>query len=100
MTGRCLGDSATSWISEISRISSSLGRIAIGTGLPYKALGPGLTESLAFMWTLPETALQPGQSVNLRVWKKKYTQLMVTYGGKEWTDDLFHYGQTTVPVAS
>ena len=39
------------------------------------------------MWMLPETALQPEQSVTVRVWKKKYTQLLVTYGGKEWIDD-------------
>jgi hypothetical protein len=69
-------------------------------GSPIQTLGPGLTESVAFMWTLPETALQPGQSVTLRVWRKKYTQLMVTYGGKEWIEDLFHYGQTTVSVAA
>jgi hypothetical protein len=69
-------------------------------GSAIQTLGPGLTESLAFMWTLPEAEVQPGQSVTLRVWKKKYTQLMVTYGGKEWLDDLNHYGETTVSVAS
>lgn len=69
-------------------------------GSPIQALGPGLTESLAFVWVLPENAVQPGLSVRLRVWEKRYTQLMVTYGGKEWIDDLNHYGETTVPVAS
>jgi hypothetical protein len=69
-------------------------------GSPIQTLGPGLTESLAFMWILPEIALQTGQPLTLRVWRKKYTQLLVTYGGKEWIDDWEHYGQTTVTVAS
>jgi hypothetical protein len=69
-------------------------------GSPIQTLGPGLTESLAFIWVLPENAVQPGQSVRLRVWKKQYKQLMVTYGGKEWLDDLNHYGETAVSVAS
>lgn len=69
-------------------------------GSSIQTLGPGLTESLAFIWVLPENAGQPGQSVRLRVWKKLYKQLAVTYGGKEWLDDINHYGETTVPVAS
>src|ERR1700754_3996227 len=68
-------------------------------GSPIQTLGPGLTESLAFMWILPETALQAGQSVTLRGWKKEYKQLLVTYGGKEWIEDVFRYGSTTLPVA-
>ena len=69
-------------------------------GSLIQTLGPGLTESLAFMWMLPEAALQPEQSVTLRVWKKKYTQLLVTYGGKKWIEDVKRYGLTTVSVAS
>jgi hypothetical protein len=53
---------------------------------------------LVFAWLLPESALQSVQSVSIRVWKKKYTQLMVTYGGKEWIDSVTDYGQTNVPV--
>ena len=66
-------------------------------GSAIQTLGPGLTEKLVFAWLLPESALQSVQSVTLRVWKKQFKQLMVTYGGKEWidTDD---YGQTVVPV--
>jgi hypothetical protein len=67
-------------------------------GSPIQTLGPGLTEELVFAWVLPETALSPGQTVTLRVWKKEYRQLMVTYGGKEWIESLTHYGETVVPV--
>ena len=38
--------------------------------------------------------------MTLRVWKKQYTQLMVTYGGKEWIDSQTDYGQTIVPVGA
>lgn len=69
-------------------------------GSSIQTLGPGLTETLAFTWLVPENAVRPGQSVTLRVWKKQYKQLMVTYGGKEWLEDLNHFGETTVPVAS
>jgi hypothetical protein len=66
-------------------------------GSPIQTLGPGLTEQLVFAWLLPESALQSVQSVTIRVWKKQFKQLMVTYGGKEWleTND---YGRATVPV--
>ena len=67
-------------------------------GSPIQTLGPGLTEQLVFAWLLPESAVQSVQSVSIRVWKKKYTQLMVTYGGKEWIESLTDYGQTDVPV--
>jgi hypothetical protein len=36
--------------------------------------------------------------VSIRVWKKKYNQLMVTYGGKEWIESVTDYGTTDVPV--
>lgn len=66
-------------------------------GSAIQTLGPGLTEQLVFAWLLPESAAQSLQSVTIRVWKKKYTQLMVTYGGKEWID-TDNYGQIVVPV--
>ena len=66
-------------------------------GSAIQTLGPGLTEQLVFAWLLPDTAVQSLQSVTIRVWKKKYTQLMVTYGGKEWID-TDNYGQIVVPV--
>ena len=50
-----------------------------------------------FAWLLPDSAAQSLQSVTIRIWKKKYTQLMVTYGGKEWID-TYSYGQIVVPV--
>lgn len=66
-------------------------------GSPIQTLGPGLTEQLVFAWLLPESAVQSVQSVSIRIWKKKSTQLMVTYGGKEWID-TDNYGQADVPV--
>lgn len=66
-------------------------------GSAIQTLGPGLTEQLVFAWLLPESAAQSLQSVTIRVWKKKYTQLMVTYGGNEWID-TDNYGQIVVPV--
>ncbi len=66
-------------------------------GSAIQTLGPGLTEQLVFAWLLPDSAVQSLQSVTIRVWKKKYTQLMVTYGGKEWID-TDNYGQIVVPV--
>jgi hypothetical protein len=66
-------------------------------GSPIQTLGPGLTEQLVFAWLLPESEAKSLQSVTIRVWKKKYTQLMVTYGGKEWLD-TDNYGQIVVPV--
>ena len=66
-------------------------------GSAIQTLGPGLTEQLVFAWLLPDSAAQSLQSVTIRIWKKKYTQLMVTYGGKEWID-TYSYGQIVVPV--
>ena len=68
---------------------------------PIQTLGPGLTEQLVFTWVLPETALGSGDAVTVRIWKKKFTQLMVAYGGKEWIDQpQSEYGQTIVPVGA
>lgn len=66
-------------------------------GSAIQTLGPGLTEQLAFSWLVPDVVAASLESVTFRVWKKKYAQLKVTYGGKEWidTDD---YGQIVVPV--
>jgi hypothetical protein len=75
-----------------------VGTFRFRDGSPIQTLGPGLTEQLVFAWLLPESARQSVQSVSIRVWKKKYTQLMVTYGGKEWIESVTDYGQTNVPV--
>jgi hypothetical protein len=60
-------------------------------------LGPGLQQEMAFFWELPDGAVEPGASVTLRVWKKKFSELMVTYG-EAWLDSVTDYGQVTVPV--
>jgi len=60
-------------------------------------LGPGLSEQVAVLWTLPEKALTQGDSITVRVWQKQFRELMVTYG-KTWVDSLTDYGQVVVPV--
>ena len=46
---------------------------------------------------MPEDALQDGDSVTVRVWKKTYNELLVTYG-KAWLDSTTNYGQIVIPV--
>ncbi|KWX68201.1 hypothetical protein [Mycobacterium sp. NAZ190054] len=65
---------------------------------PIQNLGPGLTEQLVFTWLVPDDALSSGDVITVRVWKKTYSQLMVTYGGKEWLDSLTDYGVTELSV--
>jgi hypothetical protein len=48
-----------------------VGVFRFADGSPVQTLGPGLTEQLVFTWLLPDTALSPGQTVTLRVWKKE-----------------------------
>ena len=67
-------------------------------GSAIQDLGPGLTEQLAFLWLLPDSARQNVHEVTIRVWKKAFKQLMVTYGGKTWLESVTDYGQTVVPV--
>ncbi|CAN3129004.1 hypothetical protein ACNUDN_13830 [Mycobacterium sp. smrl_JER01] len=67
-------------------------------GSPIPALGPGLTEQLVFAWLVPDDAVAVGDTITVRVWKKNYRQLMVTYGGKEWLDSLTDYGVTELTV--
>ena len=66
-------------------------------GSAIQNLGPGLSEQLVFSWQVPNSVAQSLGSVTIRVWKKTYTQLKVTYGGKEWID-TDNYGQVVVPV--
>jgi hypothetical protein len=73
------------------------GVFRISDGSRITRLGPGLTEQVATMWTLPEDALREGDSVTLRVWKKQFHELMVSYG-QTWVDSLTDYGQVSVPV--
>lgn len=75
-----------------------VGAFRFRDGSPIQTLGPGLTEQLAFAWLLPDSARRSVRSVSIRVWKKKYSQLMVTYGGKEWIESVTDYGLIDVPV--
>jgi hypothetical protein len=74
-----------------------VGAFRFRDGSPIQTLGPGLTEQLVFAWSLPQSAVPSVASVTIRVWKKQFKQLMVTYGGKEWIDTN-DYGQAVVPV--
>ncbi|BBY76960.1 hypothetical protein [Mycolicibacterium parafortuitum] len=69
-------------------------------GSPITNLGPGLTEQVVFAWQVPADALAQGSTVTVRVWKKSFKQLMVTYGGKEWLDSLTDYGVTELVVGA
>lgn len=74
-----------------------VGAYRIADSTYNSTLGPGLSQDTAFIWELPDGAIQPGGSVTLRVWKKKYTELMVTWG-QAWVDSVTDYGQVSVPV--
>jgi hypothetical protein len=66
-------------------------------GSQISALGPGLTETIAFLWKLPDSALQPDTTVTLRVWRKQYREAAVNYG-KVWLDSIDAYGEIQLPV--
>ena len=59
--------------------------------------GPGLTDQLAFVWTVPEGTVRIGDPVAIRLWKQQFTELKVTYG-RTWIDSVTDYGQVAVPV--
>lgn len=63
---------------------------------PATDLGPGLTETLVFVWELPDTAVRPGETVTLRIYKKVFYEMFVLYG-KDWMPTST-YGQVVVPV--
>jgi hypothetical protein len=60
-------------------------------------LGPGLTEQLVYAWSVPADAVAEGDSVTVRIWKKKFSELMVTYG-TTWVDSLTDYATVSIPV--
>jgi len=64
---------------------------------PMYSVGPGLTDEVAFLWSLPEDALAVGDSVKLRVWNKTFNELLTTYG-KAWIPSETDYTVVTVPV--
>ncbi|MGE0217552.1 hypothetical protein [Mycolicibacterium sp.] len=74
-----------------------VGVMRVADGSRILTLGPGLTEQLAFVWEVPETALAPGDPVTLRIWKKQFQQGYVVYG-ELWVDSLTEYGEIVIPV--
>ena len=73
------------------------GVFRIDDGSYISGLGPKLTEKAAFLWKLPQSAIAPGSSVTVRVWQKKFTEMLVTYG-KDWLASETSYAQITLPV--
>jgi hypothetical protein len=60
------------------------------------SLGPKLTENIVFIWQLPESALQPGSTVTLRLWRKDFQEKIISYG-KAWIE-TDKYGEIELPV--
>lgn len=58
--------------------------------------GPGLTDEIAFVWELPETALAVGDEATLRVWKQ-VQRLNATYG-EGLVPSRTDFVQVVVPV--
>jgi hypothetical protein len=79
------------------RNSEFFNAFRINDGSQISTLGPRLTETIAFLWTLPDSELQPGATVTLRVWRKQYREAAVNYG-KVWLDSIDEYGEIEVPV--
>ncbi|HEY7052419.1 MAG TPA: hypothetical protein VH496_09855 [Mycobacterium sp.] len=78
--------------------SQFLDTFRMSDGSQLSALGPGLTETVAFVWKVPEKGLQANsKTVTLRVWHKKYTEYSVNYG-KGWIESLDQYGEVELPV--
>jgi hypothetical protein len=73
------------------------GPFRISDGSFISGLGPKLTEKAAFLWQLPQSAIAPGSSVTVRVWQKRFTEMLVTYG-KDWLASETSYAQIAVPV--
>jgi hypothetical protein len=73
------------------------GVFRVADGSRTARLGPGLSDEMAFVWKIPDNSLQTGDTAAVRIWDKKYTELVVSYG-KAWIDSLTDYGQVDVPV--
>jgi hypothetical protein len=66
-------------------------------GEPVTSIGPGLTEDLAFVWSLPEDAVLPDGSVTLRIFKKQFKELITLYG-RAFVHSDTDYVRVVVPV--
>ncbi|MHA3021225.1 hypothetical protein ACXPWS_13300 [Mycobacterium sp. BMJ-28] len=75
--------------------ATMLPAVRVADGTQAGRLGPGLTDQVALLWQVPESALSVGAELPVRLWKE-VRRLNVT-AGQGWvlTDD---YGQLTVPV--
>ena len=74
-----------------------IGPFRLTDGEPVARIGPGLTEDLVFIWSLPEDAVAAGESVTLQVPKKTFNELLTTYG-KAWIPSLTDYTKIVVGV--
>lgn len=64
---------------------------------PLTSIGAGLTEEVAFFWSVPAAAIPPGTPVTLEIWKKEFRELIITYG-KAWVASTKDYVRIEVPV--
>jgi hypothetical protein len=74
-----------------------IGVFRLDDGSQTASLGPGLTDRLAFVWQVPSSGPQPGDTATVRIWRKTYQELNVTYG-QAWIDSLTDYRQVELPV--
>ena len=61
------------------------------------SIGAGLTEEVVFLWALPSDAIPPDGAVIVHIWKKRFRELISTYG-KSWVSATDEYVQIEVPV--
>lgn len=75
--------------------ATMLPAMRVADGTQAGRLGPGLTDQVALLWEVPESALSVGAELPVRLWKE--TRRLNVTAGQGWvlTD---YYGQLTVPV--
>ncbi|HZQ32967.1 MAG TPA: hypothetical protein VFB19_14680 [Mycobacterium sp.] len=66
-------------------------------GSVITTLQPGLTEQLVYVWQLPQSQLQPGTLVTIRLWRKQFREFTTSYG-RGWVDSITEYGEIELPV--
>lgn len=69
----------------------------LADGSQTASLGPGLSDDFGYVWQVPLTALRPGDTVELRIWKKRYIELSVALG-KGWIDSSTDYAEVKISV--
>ena len=73
-------------------------RRATRSGEPNSLLGPRLTDTLAYEWSIPRDAVEPGGEVTVRAWQKTMIDSLVNVGGQSWIPSDTVATQVTLPV--